>query len=106
MGQSHKTASTDHKATEEKGEPKRIRTEVPLLTARPNRLSLFTTYAGLVTTTPIPTAEHKMAALMVVFSRLPYYVRINLVKVGQTETVRETDTKRRRQKGEEVCVCV
>ena len=26
---------------EEKGEPKRIRTEVPLLTARPNRLTLF-----------------------------------------------------------------
>ena len=26
---------------EENGEPKRIRTEVPLLTARPNRLTLF-----------------------------------------------------------------
>ena len=30
-GQSHKTVSTDH--IEEKGEPKRIRTEVPLLTS-------------------------------------------------------------------------
>ena len=28
---------------EEKGEPKRIRTEVPLLTARPNRLTKQTT---------------------------------------------------------------
>ena len=31
-GQSHKTVSTDHKLFEEKGEPKRYRTEVPPLT--------------------------------------------------------------------------
>ena len=43
-GQSHKTVSTNHNLFEEKGEPKRYRTEVlPLtsltrLTARPNRL--------------------------------------------------------------------
>ena len=30
-GQSHKTVSIDHKTFKEKGEPKRIRTEVPLL---------------------------------------------------------------------------
>ena len=41
-GQSHKTVSTNHNFFEEKGEPKRYRTEVlPLtsLTARPNRLT-------------------------------------------------------------------
>ena len=41
-GQSHKTVSTNHNLFEEKGEPKRCRTEVlPLtnLTARPNRLT-------------------------------------------------------------------
>ena len=45
-GQSHKTMSTDHNFFEEKGKPKRIRTEVPPLsslkpyiTARPNRLT-------------------------------------------------------------------
>ena len=41
-GQSHKTVSTNHSLFEEKGEPKRIRTEVPLLTSltdRPNRLT-------------------------------------------------------------------
>ena len=41
-GQSHKTVSTNHNLFEEKGEPKRYRTEVlPLtsLTARPNRLT-------------------------------------------------------------------
>ena len=32
-GQSHETVSTDHNAFEEKGEPKWIRTEVPLLTS-------------------------------------------------------------------------
>ena len=32
-GQSHKTVSTDHNLFEEKGEPKPIRTEVPLLTS-------------------------------------------------------------------------
>ena len=40
--QSHKTVSTKHNLFEEKGEPKRYRTEVlPLtsLTARPNRLT-------------------------------------------------------------------
>ena len=40
--QSHKTVSTDHNLFEEKGEPKRYRTEVlPLtsLTTRPNRLT-------------------------------------------------------------------
>ena len=36
-GQSHKTVSTNHNLFEEKGEPKRYRTEV--LTARPNRLA-------------------------------------------------------------------
>ena len=42
-GQSHKTVSTNHNLFEEKGEPKRYRTEaLPLtsLTARPNRPSL------------------------------------------------------------------
>ena len=42
-GQIHKTVSTNHNLFEEKGEPKRYRTEVlPLtsLTARPNRLTL------------------------------------------------------------------
>ena len=34
---SHKTVSTNHNLFEEKGEPKRYRTEV--LTARPNRLT-------------------------------------------------------------------
>ena len=38
-GQSHKTVSTDHNLFEEKGEPKRYRTEVISLTARPNRLT-------------------------------------------------------------------
>ena len=44
-GQSHKTVSTNHNLFDEKGEPKRYRTEVlPLdqpqrLTARPNRLT-------------------------------------------------------------------
>ena len=32
-GQSHKTMSTNHNLFEEKGEPKRIRTEVPPLTS-------------------------------------------------------------------------
>ena len=32
-GQSHKTVSTDHNLFEEKGEPKRNRTEVLLLTS-------------------------------------------------------------------------
>ena len=32
-GQSHKTVSTNHNLFEEKGEPKQIRTEVPLLTS-------------------------------------------------------------------------
>ena len=31
-GQSHRTVSTNHNLFEEKGEPKRYRTEVPLLT--------------------------------------------------------------------------
>ena len=42
-GLSHKTVSTNHNLFEEKGEPKRYRTEVlPLtsLTARPNRLTI------------------------------------------------------------------
>ena len=41
-GKSHKTVSTNHNISEEKGEPKRYRTEVlPLtsLTVRPNRLT-------------------------------------------------------------------
>ena len=44
-GQSDRTASTNHNLFEEKGEPKRYRTEVPPLTsltgltARPNRLT-------------------------------------------------------------------
>ena len=37
-GQSHKEVSTDT-TFEEKGQPKQIRTEVPLLTVRPNRLT-------------------------------------------------------------------
>ena len=48
-GQSHKTVSTNHNLFEEKGEPKRYRTEVlPLtslerLTARPNNsLQIYT----------------------------------------------------------------
>ena len=32
-GQSHRTVSTNHSLFEEKGEPKRIRTEDPLLTS-------------------------------------------------------------------------
>ena len=40
-GQSHKTVSTNHNRFEEKGEPKRYRTEVLPLTARPNRLTLM-----------------------------------------------------------------
>ena len=32
-GQSHKTVSTNHHLFEEKGEPKQIQTEVPLLTS-------------------------------------------------------------------------
>ena len=43
-GQSHKTVSTNHNLSEEKGEPKWNETEVlPLtsLTARPNRLTSF-----------------------------------------------------------------
>ena len=42
-GQSHKTVSTNHNLFEEKGEPKRYRTEVlPLtsLTARPDGLTV------------------------------------------------------------------
>ena len=45
-GQSHKTVSADHNLSEEKGEPKRYRTEVlPLtsLTARPNRITVSDT---------------------------------------------------------------
>ena len=41
-GQSHRTVSTNHNLFEEKGEPKRYRTEVlpfTSLTARPNRLT-------------------------------------------------------------------
>ena len=38
-GPSHKTVSTNHNLFEEKGEPKRYRTEVLPLTARPNRLA-------------------------------------------------------------------
>ena len=38
-GQSHRTVSTNHNLFEEKGEPKRYRTEVLPLTARPNRLT-------------------------------------------------------------------
>ena len=40
-GQSHKTVSTNHNLFEEKGEPKRYRTEVLPLTARPNRLTIM-----------------------------------------------------------------
>ena len=32
-GQSHLTVSTNHNLSEEKGEPKRIRAEVPVLTS-------------------------------------------------------------------------
>jgi len=42
-GQKHKTVATNHNLFEEKGEPKRYRTEVlPLtsLTTRPNRLTV------------------------------------------------------------------
>ena len=39
-GQNHKTVSTNHDLLEEKGEPKRYRTEVLPLTARPNRLTV------------------------------------------------------------------
>ena len=39
-GNSHKTVSTNHNLFEEKGEPKRYRTEVLPLTARPNRLTM------------------------------------------------------------------
>ena len=42
-GQSHKTASTDHNLSEEKGEPKRIRTEDPLLTRLSNAIPLSQT---------------------------------------------------------------
>ena len=45
-GQGHKTVSTNHHLFEEKGEPKRYRTEVlqlTSLTARPNRLTESTT---------------------------------------------------------------
>ena len=47
-GQSHKTVSTNHNIFEEKGEPKRYRTDVlPLtslrLTARPNPLTIAAT---------------------------------------------------------------
>ena len=39
-GQSHKTVSTNHNLFEEKGEPKRYRTEVPPLTnLTPNELA-------------------------------------------------------------------
>ena len=38
-GQSHRTMSTNHNLFEEKGEPKWYRTEVLLLTARPNQLT-------------------------------------------------------------------
>ena len=37
-GQSHKSVSTD-RTFEVKGQPKQIRTEVPLLTVRPNRFT-------------------------------------------------------------------
>ena len=48
-GQSHKTVSTNHSLFEEKGEPKRYRTEVLLLTARPNRrISYATTTVHLL----------------------------------------------------------
>ena len=39
-GQSHKTVSTNHNHFEEKGEPKRYRTEVLPLQYQPNALSL------------------------------------------------------------------
>ena len=42
---SRKTVSTDHNLSEEKGEPKRYRTEVlPLTNLRPNRLTLTKAY--------------------------------------------------------------
>ena len=41
-GQSHRTVSTNHNLFEEKGEPKRYRTEVlPLTSLTPNRLTLL-----------------------------------------------------------------
>ena len=46
-GQSHKTVTTNHNPFEEKGEPKRYRTKVLLLTsltARPNRLTTLKMY--------------------------------------------------------------
>ena len=39
-GQSHKAVSTDHNLSEEKGEPKRYRTEVLPLTSLTNALPL------------------------------------------------------------------
>ena len=40
-GQSHRTVSTNHNLYEEKGEPKRYRTEVLPLTATPTGMDLY-----------------------------------------------------------------
>ena len=49
-GQSHKTVSTDHNLVEEKGEPKRYRTEVlPLTSLRPYRWAKPTQASGCFT---------------------------------------------------------
>ena len=49
-GQSHETVSTNHNLFEEKGEPKRYRTEVLLLTSLTPALPLGQTGSGTTTT--------------------------------------------------------
>ena len=72
---SHKTVSTNHNLSEEKGEPKRYRTEVLPLTKltpyrRPNRLTLETCdKVGLCTLSDFParlTARARDRSLLVV----------------------------------------
>ena len=62
-GQSNKTVSTNHNLSEEKGEPKRYRTEVlPLtsLTVRPNRLTDVISFICAEFTVSIFKYSHSM----------------------------------------------
>ena len=64
-GQSHKTVSTNHNLSEEKGEPKRYRTEVlPLtsLTARPNRLTCTQNIGDIIIYTTVQGQQSAMRA--------------------------------------------
>ena len=74
-GQSHKTVSTDHKLFEEKGEPKRYRTEVLPLTS----LIRKTKSCSILSTSP--AVVHSFLAI------LHHSVLLNGVNGEQTESI-------------------